>query len=220
MTTTTQAARRVHRSRASRSLTGPALILGGLAFFVGGVTHPGDSGAGTKLQQLHEMLVNPAWYPSHALLLAAMALFAVAVTSLRRRSDLELAMTRVLRVVTVIAWIATASMAVHLFAAVGADSIAGGDPSLLSRVQSVNETLVDASWGLAMAALAVAGGMTRTLGNRITIVAGLIGGLAFALASATIAYTDTFDPLFKVGSLLSVWAVVVGVMVVARTPAR
>ena len=71
-------------------------------------------------------------------------------------------------------------------------------------------------WGLAVAALALVGGLTRSLGNRITIAFGLVGGLAFALASATIPYTDTFDSLFKVGSLVSVWAILVGVMAMRR----
>ena len=61
-----------------------------------------------------------------------------------------------------------------------------------------------------------AGGLTRTLGNRITLPLGVVGGLAAGLASATIAFTDTFDPLFPVGSLIGVWAVAVGGMALAR----
>lgn len=202
-------------SRLTR-LAGPALILGGIAFFVGGVTHPGDSGEGNKLQQLHEMLVDPSWYPSHAVLLGAMALFAVAVLALRRGRRLTPALDRLLRVVFVIACVATVSMAIHLFAALDAASLAGGKQSAVSLLQTVNETVVDATWGLALATLAVAGGLTRTVGNRITLVFGLVGGLAFALASGTIAFTDTFDPLFKIGSLLAVWAIVVGVIEVRR----
>jgi hypothetical protein len=35
-------------------------------------------------------------------------------------------------------------------------------------------------------------------------------GLDFALAAATIGFTDRFDTLFPVGSLLGIWAVCVG----------
>lgn len=105
-------------------------------------------------------------------------------------------------------------MAVHLFAALGAGSVANGQHSLVSRAQTINETIVDAAWGLALATLAVVGGLTRTVGNRFTITFGLVGGLAFALASATIAYTDTFDSLFKAGSLLSLWAILSGVIAI------
>lgn len=79
---------------------------------------------------------------------------------------------------------------------------------------------MDASWGLGIAALAVAGGVTRALGNPVTLTLGLVGGLAFALASGTIAYTDRFDGLFPVGSLVGIWGVVVGVMVLRRRSPR
>jgi hypothetical protein len=197
-------------------LAGPSLVLGGIAFFIGGVTHPSGNGQGNKVQQLHEMLLDSSWYPSHAVLLAAMALFATGFLALRRRGGLNPGVESLLRFVFVIACIATVSMAVHLFAALDAASVADGKPSLVSRVQTVNETVVDASWGLAVGALAVAGGLTRTIGNRMTMVFGLVGGLAFALASGTIAFTDALDPLFAVGSLLSVWAIAVGVKALRR----
>lgn len=57
---------------------------------------------------------------------------------------------------------------------------------------------------------------TRTLGNPVTLVLGLAGGLAFALACATIAFRDRFDALFPLASLLGIWGVVVGLMVLLR----
>ena len=212
----TEARPHVPASRGVARLAGPCFVLGGIAFFVGGVTHPTDSGHGNKVQQLHDMLVDPGWYPSHAALLAAMGLFAAGILALRQRRDLSHGMERLLKVVSVIACVATASMAVHLFAALDAGSLADGKQSLVSRVQTINETVFDAAWGLALAALALVGGLTRSVGNRVTIPFGLVGGLAFALASATIPYTDTFDSLFKVGSLLSVWAILVGVITIRR----
>ena len=196
------------------------LVLGGVAFFVGGVTHPRDDGEGNKVQQLHDMLVDSSWYPSHAVLLAAMALFAIGILAVRHRRDLTPGVERLLKVVFIIACIATVAMTIHLFAALEAQSLADGKQSLVSRVQTVNETVIDAAWGLAVATLAVVGGLTRSVGNRITITFGLVGGLAFALASATIPYTDTFDSLFKVGSLLSIWAILVGVTETRHTNPR
>jgi peptidoglycan/LPS O-acetylase OafA/YrhL len=78
---------------------------------------------------------------------------------------------------------------------------------------------VDATWGAAMAVLAVVGGATRTIGNWITLALGAVGGACFALASATIPFTDLFDGLFPVASLLGLWAVVVGIMVLRCGPA-
>lgn len=75
---------------------------------------------------------------------------------------------------------------------------------------------MDPLWGLGMAALAVAGGLSRTLGNPVTVLLGLAGGLAFALATATIAFTDRFDALFPLASLLGIWGVIVGLMLLQR----
>lgn len=201
-------------------IAGASLLLGGVTFFAGGALHPSDSGAGSKVAQLHEMLGDTMWYPSHALLLVAMAAFAVAIVRIRRRAALDGAMATVTGVVAVVAVVAVMGMTLHLVSALGADAIADGQPSLAYRLQALNETLIDASWGLAIAALAVAGGLSRRLGNPITLPLGLVGGLAFALASGTIAYTDRFDGLFPVGSLIGVWGLVVGLMVLLRRNAE
>lgn len=151
------------------------------------------------------MLVDSSWYPSHAMLLAAMALFATGIIALRQGPDLTPGMQRLLKYVFVISCVATVSMAVHLFAALGAESLAGEAVARApgaDRQRNRRRPGVD----LALASLAVVGGLTRSVGNRITIPFGLVGGLAFALESGTIAYTDTLDSLFKIGSLLSIWA--------------
>lgn len=205
--------------RRTDRLAGACLVLGGVTFFVGGAMHPGDSGTGTKVAQLHEMLVDDMWYPSHALVLIAMVSFAVAIVRIRRGGELTNAMAAVTRVVSVIAVVAAAGMLLHLLSALAAEGIAAGDQTLVYRLQALNETFVAAPWALGMAALAVVGGLSRALGNRVTLALGLVGGLAFALAAATIPYTDRFDGLFPVGSLIGVWGVVVGLMVLLRRKA-
>jgi hypothetical protein len=140
----------------------------------------------------------------------------IAILSLRRRGDLTGAMAAVTRVVTVIAVVAAAGMVLHLFSALGADGIADGEWTLFSRLLALNETVIATPWALSIAALSVAGGLSRTLGNPVTLALGLVGGLAHALAAATIAYTDRFDGLFPVGSLIGVWAVIVGLMTLVR----
>ncbi|MET9388674.1 hypothetical protein ABZY09_48975 [Streptomyces sp. NPDC002928] len=212
MSTLTRVRTQLSRARRPERVAGPLLVLGGGAFFAGGAIHPGDSGEGSKVSQLHEMMVDSMWYPSHALLLAAMVCFAAAILGFRRRGGLGSGMATVTGVASVIAVVATIGMTLHLFAALGADGIAGGEKTFLYHVQTWNETIVDPLWGLGIAALAIAGGLTRTLGNPITLALGLVGGLAFSLASATIAFTDRFDALFPLASLIGIWAVVVGLM--------
>lgn len=196
-------------------VSGICLVLGGITFIAGGATHPGDSGEGDKVQQLHEMLVQPSWYPSHALLLLSMGLFTAGIFAISRR-DLGRSMAAATKVIAGIGVLATVGMAAHLFAALEADSLAAGQPTTISTLQTWNETIVDTLWALSIVVLAVAGGLTRTVGNRVTLALGLVGGLAYALASATIAFTDRFDPLFPVGSLIGVWAAAVGVVAMTR----
>lgn len=220
MITTTERNTSTHERTASPVVAGTSLALGGIAFVAGGATHPSDSGHGNKIEQLHDMLVDGAWYPAHALLLASMVLFAVGILALRRRTDLDRTTARVLRVVGVVAVVAVVGMTVHLFEAVNAASLADGKANAYSLLQTLNEILVDAVWGVALAILAVVGGRTRTVGNRVTLVLGLVGGACFGLASATIPFTDLFDGLFPVASLLGLWAVVVGVTEIRRRRER
>jgi ABC-type branched-subunit amino acid transport system permease subunit len=192
----------------SQRLQLAALALGGAAFIAGGITHPSDSGTGTKTDQLHDMLIAPAWYPSHVLLVAGIAGFTLGALALRGRGSP--AMQRLTAAVSVISAIAVVGMTVHLFQAVNAGEVADGQENLFSQLQVVNETVLNTVWSLSFAVLALVGGLTRTVGNVVTAALGLVGGGAFALASATIAFTDRFDVLFPVGALLGLWAIAVG----------
>jgi len=58
--------------------------------------------------------------------------------------------------------------------------------------------------------LAVVAGSTHDLGNEVTAVVGLVGGVCFALAAVTNPSTDTLDPLFAVGGAgITLWALAV-----------
>lgn len=201
-----------------------ALALGGVLFNVYGPMHPGDSGHGNKVEQLHEMLVDAAWYPAHLVGLLAVAGFAAGAWALRGRGSAGV--RRLNWVVWVVAAVAVPAMAVHALTAALADSIAAGEANLVYYVAVVNETFVSAAWALAFTALAVVGGLTRTVGNVVTAALGLVGGGVLAAVYATIAFTDALDPLFPIGGLLGLWAVVVGVWcavtggAVAREPAE
>ncbi|WP_433003708.1 hypothetical protein [Kribbella sp. CA-294648] len=217
MSKTTALASTPHRSHRLDRTAAVFLLLGGLAFFAGGALHPKDSSTGgTKLEQLHDMLVDPLWYPSHLFSLAAIALITAGLIVIRRRGDLPGRMARLMSVVAAISVLATVAMLVHLFAATEAEAIEHGHSTTLIDFHTWNETIVNPLWALAIATLAVAGGLTHTLGNRITLVLGLVGGLAFAIATATIAFTDLFDPLFPISSLIGAWAAAVGAIALLR----
>ena len=60
------------------------LIAGGAAFFVSGPLHPTGTDEGDKTEQLHSMLVDPAWYPAHLVALVGFACVAAGLLSLGR----------------------------------------------------------------------------------------------------------------------------------------
>lgn len=192
------------------------LLVGGAAFFAAGPLHPQGTDEGDKTQQLHSMLVDPAWYPAHLVGLLGFACVAAGVVALARNPVLRASLGRLLTGSVVVALVGVLGSVIHLFAATQAAEIEdGGTTPLVAAFVGV-ETVVNPAWGLMIAALALVGGRTRTLGNRIVLALGVLGGLAFALATATIAYVDTFDPLFPVAGLAGIWLVAVGVIGLTR----
>jgi hypothetical protein len=184
-----------------------ALAGAAVAFNVGGALHPNDSGTGDKVAQLHDMLLNSTWYPSHLGLLASFGLFTVAFLRLPGRLELAPVTRRIVRVMAVVSALTTAAMVPHLLAPLGADSIADGRPNALSVLMTLIETLAAAPWALGVALLALVAGVAGDLGNRATAVAGVVGGVSFAAAAATIPFTDALDGLFPVGGMgVTLWA--------------
>jgi len=192
------------------------LILGGLAFFAYGPLHPVGSDEGDKTAQLHSMLVDSMWYPAHAAGLLAFSCIAAGVLAIARGSDLAPRTARLTRAVGWIGVVMTLGQLVHLFAATQASAIADGSTTPLVLVFTGVETAVNPVWSVAIATLAVVGGLGGTIGNRVVLALGVVGGLAFALANATIAFTDTFDVLFPVAGLVGLWCVAVGVIGITR----
>ncbi|HEY5978251.1 MAG TPA: hypothetical protein VIT41_01340 [Microlunatus sp.] len=194
------------------------LIAGGAAFFVSGPLHPTGSDTGDKTQQLHSMLVDSAWYPAHLVALVGFACVAAGLLVLKRDPAIRDRLGWLLPISAAVAVVAVLGAVIHLFAATQASQIEqGGTTPLIAAFMGV-ETIVNPTWGLMIAALAVAGGLTHTLGNRIIAPLGLLGGLAFAVATATIAFIDTFDPLFPVAVLAGLWLVATGAIGLARRP--
>jgi hypothetical protein len=196
------------------------LIAGGAAFFVSGPLHPEGSDAGDRTEQLHSMLVDSAWYPAHLVALVGFACVAAGLLALGRDPVIRDRLGRLLPISAAVAVVAALGAVIHLFAATQAGEIEhGGTTPLVAAFMGV-ETIVNPAWGLMIAALAVVGGLTRALGNRIVLPLGLLGGLAFAVATATIAFVDTFDPLFPVAGLAGLWLVTAGIIGLARRPTQ
>jgi hypothetical protein len=206
MSTTLDSSTRSHRLALDRG-TIAALAGAAVAFNVGGALHPNDSGTGDKVTQLHDMLLHSTWYPSHLSLLASFALFTVAFLRLPSRLDLAPVTRHIVRAMTVVSSLTTVAMVPHLLAPLGADSIADGRSNALSVFMTIDETLADAPWALGVALLALVAGVADELGNRVTAIVGVVGGVSFAAAAVTIPFTDALDALFPVGGMgVTLWA--------------
>jgi hypothetical protein len=185
-----------------------AVLAGGaVAFNIGGALHPNDNGDGNKVAQLHDMLLQSTWYPSHVGLLSSFFLFTVAFMRLNGRLVFAPLTQRLVRLMFVVSAATTAAMVPHLLAPLSADSIADGHPHPLSVFMTVDETLADAPWALGVALLALVAGAANELGNRVTAVLGMTGGVCFAAAAISIPFTDALDSLFAVGGVgITLWA--------------
>ena len=209
--TSTLDARTQHRRPALDGPTSVVLVGAAVTFNIGGALHPDDTGTGSKVAQLHDLLIQGAWWPSHLALLTSFALFTVAFVRLAGRHDLMTSgPRRTVRVMAVVSALTTVAMVPHLFAPLGADSIADGRPNLLSAFMTIDETLADAPWAIGIAVLALVAGVPGDLGNRVTAVVGIVGGVSFAAAAVTIPFTDALDGLFAVGgSGITLWTLAV-----------
>lgn len=194
--------------RTARHAGAWALLAGGALFFVGGGMHPHDDPPDVTLREhLHVMFDNPAWYPAHAVLLLGMACMTVGLVVLVRQGPLQARPERAAGLAAAVtAGLGTAGMLVHLFSALDADRLASGGSTPLVDLHLVTEAITVPAFGLAVAWLAVVGTATRTLGNRLTAVAGVVGGVAYALAGATFLVTDALDPLFPLAGAIGLWA--------------
>ena len=122
-------------------------------------------------------------------------------------------------VAAVAAVLASLDMVLHLVVATEADRIEAGLSTPLTDVHVIAETITVPLFGLSIAALAVVGAQTRTLGNALTAVLGVIGGVSYALAGATFLFTDALNFLFPMSSGIALWAIGVGVGLLLRSRA-
>jgi len=148
-----------------------------------------------------------------------MALMAVALIALVRSGALT--RVRTAYVAGVAAATATslgaAAAFLHLIMAAEADRIADGLSTPLTNLNLVVETLVTPVFGLCIAAFAVVGARTGSIGNRTAAGLAVVGGTAWALAAATFAFTEALNPLFPLAGLIGVWAIVTAVSLLRRT---
>ncbi|CAA9518425.1 MAG: hypothetical protein AVDCRST_MAG53-3348 [uncultured Solirubrobacteraceae bacterium] len=206
-------------ARRSSPLVGWGLLIGGAFFLAGGPMHPKEDPPGVSVKEhFRIMFENPAWYPSHAVLLVGMVLIAASLVALARgRSLADAPRAHGMTVIAAFATaLAAAGMLLHLISASDADAIAAQQSTPLTDVQVIVETITVSAFGFSLAVLAVIGAMTRTLGNPATAVLGVIGGVGYGLAGATFLFTDRLDFLFPTASAIALWAIAAGIGLLLR----
>jgi hypothetical protein len=201
------------RTTTSARTAGLLLTAGGALNFAGGAMHPKEDPPDAALKEhLVAMYRDPLWFPSHAVFLAGMVLIAAALVLLVRRGVLRDVRPahRAAMLAAVTGTVCAAASLLHLLSGLDAHRIEHGHATPLTDVQVLVESVSAPAFGLSIALLAVIGAVTRTLGNRIVAVFGVIGGVAYALAAGTILITDALDPLFPLAGGFAVWALVAG----------
>jgi len=209
-------------SRRANPTVGWALLAGGVAFFIGGSMHPGDDPPGLTLKEhLHLLYTDPAWYPAHAVLLVGMVLMAAALVALVRGGTLTVPRAQKVGIVAAGAAVLGAlGMLLHLVAASEAERIAAGQNTPITDVQLVVESLTLPAFGFAIAALALIGASTRTLGNRVVAVLAVVGGTGYGLAGGTLLFTDALNFLFPTAAGIGLWAIAAGIGLLLRRPVK
>ncbi len=194
-------------------VSGSALVAGAAFFLPSGLLHP-EPGPGTGLQQIHMMVTDSTWIPSAVLGLAAFVCFAVAFARLSRTAG---RLARALRCSALISAAVAVGQLVYLFGEVGAEPLARDESNWFSSVMFVTHLFVHPLWGLAIACIAVAGGLSRRLLGRVGLMVGLVGGLSWSVSMATAPYLDVDDLLLPVaGTLLTGWTLALGVVLLRR----
>jgi hypothetical protein len=203
--------------------TPPAATLAaaGLLLAAGGLMHPhADAEAGYE-QALAGMFGASAWTASHGLTLSAFLLVAVALAALLRAvgDGWAVRVRRAGWAVVAGAGLAAVEAVPHLLASTEADALLRGDATPLTDLHAVLQAVATPAFGLAVAALALTTAGDRTLGNgRVAALAGVLGGLAYALAGPLMLLTEdpALSPLFAGAAPIAVWFVLAG----ARTGRR
>ena len=183
--------------------------IGGALLAIGGTMHPHET-SGSMHESLLALIGSPAWLPAHAVLLAGM-LTAVVGLVLLRRHDAFPAPVRPWLTGTIIAWtVATPEFVPHLLAGAEHDALEVGGATPMVDTHLALSTFTTPLVGLSAALLAVAvARAAATRPARLLAVAGVVGGIGFAVAAPLLAVTGNpqVSNLFAAQTLIDVWII-------------
>jgi hypothetical protein len=181
-------------------------VLSALFVLAGGPQHPGGS--------MVEMLADPKWVPSHALMTVGFILLATGLIRYAATVPVEAGRTRFwVRLATLATWLQALEMVVHTASVVDAAELAAGQATPTLTTHLIMSVVAYPVFGAGMIGLIVAGARDRTLGSRWIAWLGIAGALAHGLAAPlTIVLEIPWARLlFPLVMLLAFWQILAGV---------
>ncbi len=200
----------------------PLIGLAGVVSFVGGGMHPQAPDGLQFRDSLAAMMADGAWVPGHALLGIGSALALAGLLAVRRTGAWPAASTA-LPFAVVAAAINTLELVFHTAAVIDRDELAAGEWPPLALVHLGMAVAAYPLFGVAIAWLAWRLLASWSLPLRAVSVAGIVGGIANALAAPlTILLRDPdFAFLFPIGGIgISIWLAVMGLAGLRSTADR
>jgi len=193
------------------------MLVAAAGLLLGGFLHPQEDEALTGAQQTGAWLGDPAWVPSHLLLLFGELLLIVGLLGLLTTHPGLSTIARRTGWVALVGAVLWAIEGVpHVLAAGDAEAATTEDATpFFSAFQQV-APLVYPVVGLAVAALALVS--RRSLTDPVFSACGTVGGTAYALAPLLegLAGIDELDFLYVLGLLMAVWFAAVGATELGR----
>jgi hypothetical protein len=193
---------------------------GGLLYLIGAFNHP-------RGMTMADMLVDPAWIPSHAAVFAGTLLVTLGLVSYRRSRPSSPTMHRWLGATVVLAVLETIEMGLHTMAYVDAGALTpgtltGGLSTPILTLHVWLATLVYTPFAVALFGLIRVGQRERSLGSPWIGWLGILGAAAHGsvLWLVIVLHVPGTGILFPIAALaMSLWFVLAGLWTTRPVPA-
>ncbi len=178
----------------------PWFLLGGLLVIIGGLQHPRDG-------SMVAMLANPAWVPSHVLILAGYAALAVGLFLFGRSAPLPPGTALWTRLSFYAMALSAAEMVLHTAASVDHRNLVAGHAAPVFTTHIWSATVVQPLLALAVVGFILATARERTLTSPWIAWLGIAGAVAHGAAPILVVALrlGQFAILFPLVMLLALW---------------
>ena len=193
----------------------PFLLAAGVLMIAGAMTHPRDP-------SMQQMLMNPIWVPSHALMLAGYVSLLASLLLLNRSGGGPVGRWMLIAIAGTA--LQTLEAFFHLIAVVDAGRMSAGHATPVFTTHMVLGALGYPVFAFVAMALVVAGARTRTLGTWWIAPLGVLGALLPGLAGVLVIWMGMggVGVLFAGIAIFGLWAIMAAMLpvrVAAASPA-